>query len=229
MVTKGKIEKLLNIKINNIDLYHEAFVHKSYLNENRKYKYKDNERLEFLGDAVLELVITNFLFHKLPKSQEGKLTSLRSALVRKENLAQISKKLDLGNLLLLSKGENASGGRDKPYLLANVIEALIGAIYLDQGFKIAEKFIVDNIVPSYSDIVKTQKYIDAKSRLQELSQDQFGHTPIYHVIKEDGPDHDKVFITGVKVGENEMGQGTGKSKQQSEQSAALNALQKLLK
>jgi ribonuclease III len=229
MVTKGKIEKLLNIKINNIDLYHEAFVHKSYLNENRKYKYKDNERLEFLGDAVLELVITNFLFHKLPKSQEGKLTSLRSALVRKENLAQISKKLDLGNLLLLSKGENASGGRDKPYLLANVMEALIGAIYLDQGFKIAEKFIVDNIVPSYSDIVKTQKYIDAKSRLQELSQDQFGHTPIYHVIKEDGPDHDKVFITGVKVGENEMGQGNGKSKQQSEQSAALNALQKLLK
>lgn len=218
------LQKKIRIKFKNPELLSQAFVHKSYLNEHKGEVRADNERLEFLGDAVLELVTTEFLFSKFKESEEGQLTSFRSALVKGKHLAEVSKKLELGNYLLLSRGEEKSGGSEKSYLLANTLEALIGAIYLDKGFKSAHKFISRHILAGLGEILKKGLHVDAKSHLQEMAQEKKGLTPSYKVLKEEGPDHNKVFEVGAYLGEELIGKGHGSSKQKAEQSAAQNAL-----
>jgi len=217
-------EKLISVKFKNKDLLDQAFVHKSYVNESCEHK-EHNERLEFLGDAVLELVVTEFLFSHYNKP-EGELTNFRSALVRGANLAEIAKKLNLGQYLHLGKGEEKSGGRQKGYILANAVEALIGAIFLDQGYKKCHEFITKFIVSYLGEILEKGLDVDPKSRLQEISQSKFNVTPCYKLISESGPDHSKVFVMGVFVGEEKFGEGTGSSKQQAEQNAAAAAMKK---
>lgn len=219
-----RLESKIRIKFKNPVLLEMVFVHKSYINENKTEVKEDNERLEFLGDAVLELVTTEFLFESFPDAQEGQLTSFRSALVKGNHLSEVARQLELGEYLLLSHGEEKSGGREKNYILANVLEALIGAIYLDRGFITAHKFISKFILIKLGDILKKGLHIDAKSKLQEIYQDKMGITPIYSVLSENGPDHNKNFEVGVYVGEKLIGKGTGSSKQKAEQDAAVQAL-----
>lgn len=202
-------------------------VHKSYVNEHKDESRKHNERLEFLGDAVLELVTTEFLYASFPEKGEGQLTTFRSALVKGKHLAQVARELDLGEYLLLSHGEEKSGGREKNYILANALEALIGAIYLDRGFLIAHKFISKFILTKLGDIISKGLHVDAKSKFQELSQDKVGVTPIYKVLSERGPDHNKIFEVGAFVADKLMGKGTGSSKQKAEQDAAIHALKEI--
>lgn len=202
----------------------EALTHRSYLNETKNYSQSHNERLEFLGDAVLELVVTRYLFHNYPEFNEGTLTSFRAALVKTESLALEAKKLEIGELILMSKGEEATGGRSRPYILANTMEAIIGAIYLSFGFEEVEKFIVENICYKTSKIVSERSDLDAKSKLQELSQERVKITPAYKLIEANGPDHNKNFVMGVYIGELLFGTGSGKSKQEAEQGAALEAI-----
>lgn len=215
--------KKINLKINN-ELLDEALTHRSFLNELKDNVRKNNERLEFIGDAVLELVVTDFLFNKYPEKQEGVLTSYRSALVKTESLAEEARRLEIGKYLKMSKGEEMTGGRDRTYLLANTIEAIIGAIYLSSGFEEAKKFILLNICYKIEKIEANEEYIDAKSKLQELSQEQRKITPIYELETSTGPDHDKIFEVAVRIGENIFGRGSGKSKQEAQQNAAKVAL-----
>ena len=217
------LQKEIGIKFKSLELLDTAFVHKSFVNES-KSKKEHNERLEFLGDAVLELVVTEFLY-KNYTNPEGELTNWRSALVRGANLAEIAKRLNLGKYLHLSKGEQQSGGREKAYILANTVEALIGAIFLDQGYKKAHAFINKFIIKYLDDILKKGLHVDPKSKFQEIAQAKFNQTPHYEVIKETGPDHDKQFVMSALIGDNKYGEGTGTSKQQAEQSAAMDALE----
>lgn len=219
------LEKKIDLEFKNKDLLTLAFVHKSFINEHTEEK-EYNERLEFLGDAVLELSVTQFLYQNYPDQPEGQLTSWRSALVKGKNLAKVSKNLELGQFLLLSRGEDLSGGREKEYILANTCEALIGAIFLDQGFETANKFILKHIVAMLDEIIAKGLNVDAKSRVQELCQDKFNVTPTYELISEDGPDHDKKFVMGIYFGKRLAGEGEGPSKQEAEQAAARNALEK---
>jgi len=221
----SELEKKIDLVFKNKDLLILAFVHKSFINEHTEEKVY-NERLEFLGDAVLELSVTQFLYHNYPDQPEGQLTSWRSALVKGKNLAKVSKNLELGQFLLLSRGEDLSGGREKEYILANTCEALIGAISLDQGFETANSFILKHIVVMLDDIIAKGLNVDAKSRVQELAQDKFNVTPTYELISEEGPDHDKKFIMGIYFGKRLAGEGEGPSKQDAEQAAACNALEK---
>uniref|UniRef100_A0A831YPU3 Ribonuclease 3 n=1 Tax=candidate division WWE3 bacterium TaxID=2053526 RepID=A0A831YPU3_UNCKA len=218
-----KIEKSLGIKFRNPDLLENSFVHRSYLNENPEFPFPSNERLEFLGDAVLEQIVSDFLYHNFPALPEGELTALRAALVRTESLAEESRRLGLGKELFLSKGEETSGGRDNPYLLANTFEALIGAIYLDQGIESARKFVHREL------LYKAEKSLrsgvkDPKSHLQEVSQARFGITPNYKVLKEWGPAHDHHFRTAVFLKTRKIGEGEGRSKKEAEENAAREAL-----
>ncbi len=222
-----QLEEQIGLHFPDLTILTEAFVHKSYVNENRSADIKHNERLEFLGDAVLELAATNYLFKKYPKQNEGKLTSYRSALVKGNHLAKVSQELELGQYLYLSRGEEKSGGRTKPYLLANVMEALIGAIYLTHGYEAANKFINEFILVRLEHIILEGSYIDGKSQLQEIAQEKEHTTPHYELIEESGPDHDKLFIMGVYIGEKLISQGRGSSKQKAERDAAKNALNKL--
>ncbi len=227
---KISIQKILNsleIKYNNIDLYIEAFTHRSYLNDNKDEKLNHNERLEFLGDAVLELIISEYLFSKYPNRPEGELTSFRAALVKTESLAQCAKDLNFGQYLLLSKGEETTGGRDKDYLLANSFEAVLGAIYLDQGYEISKEYVYQHLIPKLQNIVENRLDIDAKTKFQEKAQEKLKHTPIYRVISEQGPDHDKIFTMGVYVNNVEYGRGMGSSKQKAEEEAAEMGLNNL--
>ncbi len=224
MQNYSKLGKKIGIEFENIQLLDKAFIHKSYINEN-KNKSEHNERLEFLGDAVLELVVTEYLFQNYP-NPEGDLTNWRSALVKGENLATIAEKLDLGHYLYLSRGEEKSGGRQKDYLLANTLEALIGAIYLDKGYEVSRQFILKNIISKLGEILKKNLYIDAKSLLQEISQDKLNITPEYRLLKEEGPDHQKKFTMGAYIGDELVGKGAGQSKQAAEQKAAEKALRK---
>jgi ribonuclease-3 len=219
-----ELEKKIDIKFTNRKLLDTAFVHKSYVNEHRSIKDENNERLEFLGDAVLELVVTEFLYKNFPTKGEGILTNWRAALVKGRHLAEIAKKLDLGLYLYLSRGEERGGGRKKNYILANTLEALIGAIYLDKDYTTAHKFIDENILTQLESILEEGLHIDAKSRFQEISQDTLGVTPEYKLIKEEGPDHDKSFVMGAYIGKELIGQGSGSSKQKAEQEAAAAAL-----
>ena len=204
-----------------------AFVHRSYVNEHKDAVNGDNERLEFLGDAVLELVATEFLYASFPESGEGKLTAFRSALVKGKHLAQVARKLGLGEYLMLSRGEEKSGGREKNFLLANTLEALIGAIYLDRGFDAAHKFIDRFILTNLGDIMEKGLHVDAKSHLQEITQEKYGIAPTYTVLAESGPDHDKTYEVGAYIGEKLLGKGADSSKQKAQEAAASSALKGL--
>ncbi|MBU1954339.1 ribonuclease III [Patescibacteria group bacterium] len=219
-----ELEKKIGFEFKNPQLLDLAFVHKSYVNEHRDRKNEHNERLEFLGDAVLELVVTEYLYKNFPTRGEGVLTNWRSALVKGKHLAEIAEKLDLGLYLYLSRGEERSGGRKKNYILANTLESLIGAIYLDQGYKVSHKFIDDMILAQLSSILEQGLHIDAKSRFQEIAQDLLGFTPAYELIEEQGPDHDKQFVMGAYIDGELIGRGSGSSKQNAEQAAAQDAL-----
>lgn len=217
--------KKIGIQFKDIKLLQQALTHRSYLNEHREYKLDHNERLEFLGDAVLELVVTEYLY-KNYTNPEGELTSWRAALVNGENLAQIAKTLGVEEHLLMSKGEAKDTGRARQYLLANAMEAIIGAIYLDQGYEISEKFIFKNVIFSLDDVLKNKLYMDPKSFFQERAQDVVKITPSYRVLEESGPDHDKHFAVGVYLGDNLVAKGEGNSKQEAQREAAKNGLKK---
>ncbi len=216
----------LGLTFNDPKLLRQAFTHRSYLNEHRGEVDSHNERLEFLGDAVLELVSTYFLFEKFPDHNEGDLTAFRAALVNATTCAEIATTLGMNNYLLLSKGESKDNGRARGILLANAFEALIGAIYLDQGLEGATAFIQKHLFPKIDEIVKNRLWRDSKSALQEKVQEQEGATPYYAVIRESGPDHDKEFVVGAYAKDRLLAQGTGKSKQEAEQVAAQAALDK---
>ena len=220
-----EFEKKIEINFKNKGLLQQAFVHRSYINENKGSGLNHNERLEFLGDAVLELVITNFLYKKYSEKAEGELTAYRSALVNAETCANIATKLGMGDYLLLSKGESKDTGRARQYILANALEALIGAIYLDQGYDSAKDFIEKNFTTLIEKIVSAKSFIDAKSLFQEKAQEFDGVTPSYKTMKETGPDHEKKFTVGVYIGKELVAEGVGESKQDAEQSAARSALQ----
>lgn len=219
-----ELEKKLGITFENGKLLDNAFVHKSFMNEYHKDDKEDNERLEFLGDAVLELTVTEYLYKTYPKKDEGQLTNWRSALVKGEHLAEVGKELNLGTYLYLSHGEERSGGRKKNYILANTVEAVIGALYLDKGYRVTHTFISKHIITKLEKIIEEGLHIDAKSHLQELSQDKLSLTPEYRLLSEKGPDHAKRFIMAVFFGDDKVGEGEGSSKQNAEEDAARNAL-----
>ncbi len=221
-----KIEKILQLRFKNPDLLENAFVHRSYLNEDPDFPFPSNERLEFLGDAVLEQIVSNFLYHRFPALSEGELTALRAALVRTESLAEEARRLGLGKKLLLSKGEEAGGGRNNPYLLANTFEAVVGALYLDQGPKATEKFVTRELLYKAEELLQ-MGIKDPKSRLQEITQARFGVTPTYRILKEWGPAHDHRFRSGAYLKNKLIGEGEGKSKKEAEEKAARAALQRL--
>lgn len=206
-----------------------AFIHRSYLNENPNLGLSSNERLEFLGDAVLSLIVSEFLYQRFPQYNEGDLTTLRSAMVKTKTLAHLTQAFDLGSKLKLSRGEEESGGRKNLTLLANAFEAVIGALYLDQGLSSAKKFVQTVLLPEIEEIIKTEAYKDAKSEFQEVVQDKLRFSPVYKVIKSEGPDHAKIFTIGVYVRGKLFGQGSGHSKQEAEEAAAKTALAKWIK
>ena len=218
-----KLGKKIGVKVSE-DLLDVAFTHRSYVNEHRDEGVEHNERLEFLGDAVLELIATKHLFERCPDKDEGVMTSFRSALVKGKQLAEIAKEIELGQYLRLSKGEEKSGGREKNCILANVLEALIGAIYLDQGYDKADEFIEKFLLTKLDGIIEKDLHIDAKSAFQESCQEKEEITPHYEVVKEEGPDHDKKFTMGVYIKEDLIATGEGSSKQNAEEQAAKNAL-----
>lgn len=218
------LSKKIKLKFKNLDLLQEALTHRSYLNENRSYKLNHNERLEFLGDAVLELVVTEHLYNNF-SNPEGELTSWRAALVNGDMLSAIAKKLGVEDYLLMSRGEAKDTGRARIYLLANALEAIIGAIYLDQGYEGAKKFIADNVIVNLKKILEEKTYMDSKSRFQEIAQEDEKITPTYKVLKEWGPDHDRHFVVGVYLNEELIAEGEGKSKQEAQREAAKNGLE----
>lgn len=219
------LEKKLGLRFKNQDLLLEALTHRSYLNERPDWHINHNERLEFLGDAVLELVVTEYLF-KNYNDPEGILTSWRAALVNASMLADISKKIDLNEYILLSLGEKKDTGRARQYLLANALEAVIGAIYLDQGYQETKKFIEENVLTELPRIIEQKLYKDAKSLFQEEAQERAGITPSYKVLDQWGPDHSKTFKVGVYLNDELSGIGFGPAKQEAQQKAAEDALHK---
>ena len=216
---------VLGLEFENIDTFVTALTHRSYVNEHKKSATEHNERLEFLGDAVLELVVTDYLFANYAEP-EGILTSWRASLVRTESIGAAGEALGYEPLVRMSKGEKNGSDRARLQILANAFEAVVGAIYLEFGYDTASDFIHKSIIVKLDDILRDGSWRDPKSHLQEVSQRIDGHTPIYRVLEEDGPDHDKVFTLGVFVGEKQMGQGTGPSKQAAQQAAAKDALEK---
>lgn len=220
------LEKNLGINFKNKNLIIQAFCHRSYLNENPNCNLEHNERLEFLGDAVLELVITEYLYKNYSDKNEGELTSWRAALVNAKMLAEIAKELNFNDFLLLSKGEQKETGKARMYILANTFEALIGAIYLDQGYKICQNFIERTVIKKLPEIIEKGLFKDPKSRFQEEAQERIGITPTYKVLEELGPDHAKHFIVGVFLEEELVAIGEGSSKQEAELDAAKKALEK---
>jgi ribonuclease-3 len=216
----------LGLSFKKLDLFIEALTHRSYLNEHRSAKQNHNERLEFLGDAVLELASTRFLYDKYPNKSEGDLTAYRASLVNTVSLAAAANALELGSMLLLSKGEAKDTGRARDVILANAFEAVVGAVYLDQGYEAAEAFLAKNLFPKIDDVIAKRAWQDAKSRFQEMAQEKKGITPAYKTISETGPDHARTFIVGVFIGDDDIAEGEGKSKQDAEQAAAQAALLK---
>lgn len=215
----------LGISFNKLDLLITAFTHRSYVNEHRKTVKEHNERLEFLGDAVLELVVTNYLYSNYSEP-EGILTNWRSALVRTESISAAASRYEFEPLLRLSRGEKHGTDRARAQILANCYEAVIGAIYLDQGYDVAKEFIHQSLLTTFDGILASGSWMDPKSRLQELVQSKVNFTPVYKVISEEGPDHDKVFTVGIYVDGAIQGQGTGPSKQAAQVAAATEALKK---
>lgn len=210
--------KILKNKFKNADLFDLALTHRSWVNEHKGIR-SSNERLEFLGDAVLEFIVSKELYSQYPNQEEGYLTALRANIVNTVSLSEIAKKLDLGSILYLSKGEEESGGRTNPSLLADTVEAIIGALYIDNGIENAEEFIKENLLIDL-DSRASQPLKDFKSRLQELVQSQSLPTPKYQVVEESGPDHNKKFVIEVTVNGKSWGKGEGKNKSMAEQEAA---------
>jgi ribonuclease-3 len=227
MSNLSELEQTLGLTFADKSLLYRALIHRSYLNENPDLPLTDNERLEFLGDALLDFVSAEYLYNRFPEMQEGQMTSLRAALVREEALADFARELKLGQYLFLGHGEEASGGRKRSPLLCATFEALAGAIFLDQGLEAAGDFTLRFIEPALGRILQERLDRDAKSMLQELSQGAWQLTPIYRTVAEHGPDHAKEFTVEVVIGETVRGQGTGRSKQAAEQDAARTALEKL--
>lgn len=220
-----KLQSLLGVEFDDINLLRSAITHRSYLNEHREATWDHNERLEFLGDAVLELVVTDFLFAKYPEKPEGELTAVRAALVNTVSLSAASEKLGVNEYLLMSKGEAKDVGRARQYILANVFEACIGAIYLDQGYEAAKEFVALRLFPKTEEIVRKRLWQDAKSRFQELAQEHASVTPSYEMLSQEGPDHDRVFTVGVFLRKELVAEGSGCSKQEAEQQAAEKAVE----
>ncbi len=224
MINFSDFEKKINVFFKDKNLLRQAFIHRSYINENPSAGLSHNERLEFLGDAVLELVVTDFLYKKYPGYAEGELTSLRSALVNAIIISEVASEVGMNDYLLLSKGESKDIGKARQYILANTFEALIGAIYLDQGYDSADIFIGKILLPHTEEIVSKKLWRDSKSLVQEKAQEFVNVTPSYKVLHEAGPDHDKHFTVGIYFGLALIAEGKGKSKQEAEQSAAMYAL-----
>jgi len=218
------LEKHLGLQFKNKKLLMQAFVHRSYLNENPQPDLEQNERLEFLGDAVLELVITEHLYNEYPQKPEGELTNWRAALVNAKMLAVVAEELGFNNFLLLSRGEAKELGKARAYILANTFEAFVGALYLDLGYEAANIFIQKNLFKRLPDIIVKKLYKDAKSEFQEEAQEKVGVTPLYKVMKEWGPDHKKKFQVGVFLNQELIAEGEGSSKQEAEEEAAKAAL-----
>jgi len=217
-------EKVLDVSFSDHMHLLTAITHRSYLNEHREATQDHNERYEFLGDAVLELVITDFLFRKYPEKPEGELTAVRAALVNTITLSEVSRKLGVNDYLLLSKGEARDAGRARQYILANAFESIVGAIYLDQGYEAAKEFIGNQLFEQTDEIVEKRLWQDAKSRFQELAQEHTNITPEYRVLGQKGPDHARTFTIGVFLGDEEVASGSGSSKQEAEQEAAERGL-----
>jgi ribonuclease-3 len=224
MINFSDFEKKTKVIFKNKDLLKQAFIHRSYINENPSAGLSHNERLEFLGDAVLELIVTDFLYKKYPNYTEGELTALRSALVNAIIISEVATDVGMNEYLLLSKGEAKDNGKARQYILANTYEAYIGAMYLDQGYDVVDKFVHKSLLPKTEEIVNKKLWRDAKSLIQEKAQEFVNVTPAYKVLSESGPDHDKHFTVGIYFGKDLIGEGKGKSKQEAEQSAALAAL-----
>ncbi|MGB2761917.1 MAG: ribonuclease III [Minisyncoccales bacterium] len=220
----SSLEKKLGVNFKNKDLLIQAFIHRSYLNEKPKFYLYHNERLEFLGDAVLELVVTEYLFENYPKKQEGIMTNWRAALVNSKMLSKIAKRIGFNDFLLLSQGEEKETGKARQFILANTLEAFIGALYLDQGYQPCNSFIHKHLIKELPEIIKKGLFRDAKSSFQEQAQEKVGITPSYKVLKEWGPDHNKNFVIGVFLEQELVAEGNGSSKQEAEEKAAENAL-----
>lgn len=218
------LQSVLGVTFSDPKVLLSAVTHRSYLNEHREATWEHNERLEFLGDAVLELVVTDFLFSKYPDKPEGELTAIRAALVNTNSLAAASEQLGVNKYLLMSKGESKDEGRARQYILANVFESCIGAMYLDQGYDTAKAFIAERLFGNTEEIVKKRLWQDAKSRFQELAQEHASITPTYDTLSQDGPDHDRIFTVGVFLRHEKVGEGKGRSKQEAEQQAAQAAI-----
>lgn len=220
----SEFERSSGFAFRNKALLKQAFTHRSYLNENKEEGLEHNERLEFLGDAVLELIVTHYLFEKYRESPEGELTAYRSALVNTNTISHVATELGMNDYLLLSRGEAKDIGRARQYILADTFEAFTGALYLDQGYDAAKKLIETKLFPYLDEVIAKRLWQDAKSRFQEEAQDRVGVTPVYQTLKEIGPDHDKQFIVGVYLGDERVAEGEGKSKQEAEQDAAEKGL-----
>ena len=218
------LEKKIDYEFRDKSLIKQAFIHSSYANEIKLEKYESNERLEFLGDAVLELVSSEFLFKNSPKGSEGELTKTRASMVCEPALAHCAKKLDLGSYLYLGKGEENTGGRDRDSIISDSLEALIGAIFLDGGFTSSKEFIEKHVL---NDLESKKLFLDSKTILQELAQGKSEQKISYRLVKEEGPDHDKSFSVEVRIGKEVYGTGTGKTKKSAEQEAAFNAIKRL--
>lgn len=224
-----KLKKTLKSKVADKELFITAFTHRSYLNEHPEYKGQSNERLEFLGDAVLQLLSSEHLYDKYPTQPEGVLTNYRSALVCTPSIASEAKRLGFGDFLFLSNGEDATGGRGREYILANTFEAILGALYLEMGLESCREYTVRELFYKVDTIVENEDYKDAKSKFQESAQEKLSATPVYQVIEAWGPDHEKMFKVGVYLGDALWGSGEGRSKQKAEQEAANEALEKISK
>ncbi len=219
-----KLQTILGTQFNDLDLLRSAVTHRSYLNEHKEATWEHNERLEFLGDAVLELVVTDFLFKKYTDKPEGELTAVRAALVNTVSLSAASEALGVNEFLMMSKGEAKDMGRARQYILANTFEACIGAMYMDQGYDAAQQFIATHLFPKTDEIVAKRLWQDPKSRFQELAQEHHSVTPTYETVAQEGPDHDRIFTVGVFLRKEQVAAGTGRSKQEAEQAAALAAM-----
>ena len=225
-MTLDKLQQTIAIQFTTIELLRLAFIHRSHLNEAKHLK-ESNERLEFLGDAILSFLTSEYLYKQYPDFPEGTLTNIRSSLVKTQSLASVARKLELGELLMLSRGEEASGGRTNVSLLADCFEALLGAIFLDSNADAVRKFLETFLFPSAAEIVEKKSYVDYKSQFQEIVQERSRVSPTYQVTKSEGPDHAETFWVVATVGGEAKGEGSGISKQEAEQTAAANALEKL--
>jgi ribonuclease-3 len=224
----AKLQKRLGVKFQDEGLIRQALVHRSYLNEHPEFKYGHNERLEFLGDAVLEIVVTEFLYLNFENTPEGDLTNWRASLVNAKMLYEVASALDIEECLYLSKGESRDKNKkSRQFILANAVEAIIGAMYLDQGIEAAKKFILNNVVVKLDDILKNQTYLDPKSYFQEKAQEIRGTTPHYQILDEVGPDHAKIFTVGLYLDEELIASGRGSSKQEAQVDAAAQGIKKL--